>query len=200
MSAAAPIRTLRRFLPGRRVERCELCGAELTGAHGHVLDVKTRRLSCACEACSILFAHRGASSYRRVGRGVRRLADFRMTDVEWESLRIPIGLAFFVNSTAEGRVMAFYPGPAGPTESLLALEAWSGIASQNPALAELDPDVEALLVNRIGAARDYYVVSVDRCYELSGLIRLHWRGLSGGEEAWGEIGNFFARLEEQASA
>ena len=200
MTAASPLRTLRRFLPGRRVERCELCGAELTNAHGHVLDVKTRRLSCACEACSILFVHRGGSSYRRVGRGVRFLADFKMSDAEWESLRIPIGLAFFVNSSAEGRVMAFYPGPAGPTESLLAFDAWSGIAARNPGLAELDPDVEALLVNRVGVARDYYALAIDRCYELSGLIRLHWRGLSGGEEAWREIDGFFARLREAADA
>jgi hypothetical protein len=192
MTASAPIRSLRRFLPGRRVERCELCGVELAKQHGHLLDVKTRRLSCACEACRVLFEHRGAANYRRVGRDVRRLADFRMTDAEWESLRIPIGLAFFVS--IEGHMTAFYPGPAGPTESLLPLDAWS------PAMPAIEPDVEALLVNRIGPARDYFVVPIDRCYELAGLIRLHWRGLSGGEEVWREIGLFFDGLREASGA
>jgi hypothetical protein len=196
MTASAPIRTLRRFLPGRRVERCELCGVELPEPHGHLLDAKTRRLCCACEPCSVLFAHRGAASYRRVGRTVRRLAGFGMTDAEWESLRIPIGLAFFVSSSIEGRVMAFYPGPAGPTESLLPLEAWSDVAARDPSVAGMEPDVEALLVNRVRATRDHYLVPIDRCYELSGLIRLHWRGLSGGEEVWREIGQFFERLRE----
>ena len=200
MTAPSSIRTLRRFLPGRGAERCEICGAALAAGHRHLLDLETRRLCCACEPCSVLFAHRGASTFRRVGRTVRRLADFRMTDAEWESLRIPIGLAFFVNSTAEGRTMAFYPGPAGPTESLLGLEAWGEVAARNPEVTGMEADVEALLVNRIGAARDHYLVPIDRCYELAGLIRLHWRGLSGGEEAWREIATFFAKLLEAGDA
>jgi hypothetical protein len=182
------------------VERCELCGTALPSHHAHLLELQNRRLTCACEPCSVLFLHRGGSAYRRVGRTIRRLADFQMTDAAWDSLRIPIGLAFFVNSTPDGRVMAFYPGPAGPTESLLALEAWSEIKACNPALAEMEPDVEALLVNRVGVMREHYLVSIDRCYELAGLIRLHWRGLSGGEEVWREIASFFERLREAGDA
>jgi hypothetical protein len=200
MTAPVPIRALRQLLPGRRVERCELCGAELPKVHGHLLDVKTRRMSCACEPCSVLFAHRGASGYRRVGRTVRRLADFAMTDAEWDSLRIPIGLAFFVNSGTEGRVMAMYPGPAGPTESLLTFDAWSTVAGRNDAISAMEPDVEALLVNRIGEARDCFLAPIDRCYELCGILRLHWRGFSGGEEVWREIQAFFARLREESDA
>ena len=200
MTAPVPIRTLRRFLPRPRVERCELCGVELPKEHGHLLDVKTRRLSCACEPCSILFLHRGASPYRRVGREVHRLPGFLMTDAEWEALSIPIGLAFFVNQLLEGRVTALYPGPAGPTESLLGLEAWQEIAARNPAIARMQPDVEALLVNRVRASRDHYLVPIDRCYELAGLIRMHWRGFSGGEEVWREIDGFFDRLREVSVA
>jgi hypothetical protein len=148
----------------------------------------------------VLFAHRGASGLRRVGRTVRRLADFEMTDAEWESLRIPIGLAFFVNSSTEGRIVAMYPGPAGPTESLLTLDAWNGVAGRNAALSAMEPDVEALLVNRVGAARDCFLAPVDRCYELCGILRLHWRGFSGGEEVWREIHAFFARLREESDA
>jgi hypothetical protein len=200
MTAPPPFRTLRRFLPGRGAERCELCGATLAPGHPHLFAVGTRRLVCACDPCAILFESRGASQYRRVGRDVRDLPDFQMTDAEWESLLIPIGLAFFVYSTAAGRVVALYPGPAGLTESMLSLDAWAGIVERNPVAGRMQPDVEALLVNRVGGAREHYLVPIDRCYELTGLIRLHWRGLSGGEDAWREIGGFFQKLKEAGRA
>ena len=196
---APPLRTLRRYLPGKRVERCELCGAELPHQHSHLIDVKTRRLTCACEPCSVLFLHRGTDGLRRTGRRIRSLADFQMSDAEWEALRIPIGLAFFVKNDEE-RVTALYPGPAGPIESLLTLDAWTGIAARNPILADMEPEVEALLVNRIGERRDHYLAPIDRCYELAGLIRANWRGFSGGDEVWSQIGGFFTRLEEAGRA
>jgi hypothetical protein len=182
------------------VERCELCGAPVPPDHGHLLDVRSRRLSCACEPCSILFVHRGSSSLCRVGRRIRRLRDFQTSAAEWDGLRIPIGLAFFVNNSQEQRVVALYPGPAGATESLLALDSWRDIVDRNPILNELELDVEALLVNRIGSQSDHYLVPVDRCYELVGIIRAHWRGLAGGEDAWREIAAFFARLQEAENA
>jgi hypothetical protein len=200
MTAAVPLRTLRRFLPANRAARCELCGAELAAEHGHLLEMKGRRLVCACEACGVLFAHRGAGVYRRMPRRVRWLPDFCLTDAEWEALGIPIGLAFFVPDSATGRVVAYYPGPGGPVESLLGLEAWTGVAARNPVLTELEPDVEALLANRIGGTREYCTAPVDRCYELCGVIRMHWRGLSGGEEMRREIAAFFARLREAGHA
>ena len=155
---------------------------------------------CACDPCGILFQHRGATHYRRIGRDVRLLPDFQMTDAEWEAMLLPIGLAYFVDSTPAARVLAFYPGPAGPTESLLPLASWAQIAERNPILQRIEPDVEALLVNRIGEARRHYLVPIDRCYQLTGLIRMHWRGLSGGEEVWREIARFFASLEETGRA
>jgi uncharacterized protein DUF5947 len=89
-------------------------------------------------------------------------------------------------------------GPAGATESLLTLDAWDALAADNPALRALEPDIEALLVNRLGRKRDSYRVSIDECYKLVGLIRTHWRGLSGGAEAWDEIGRYFEGLDERA--
>jgi hypothetical protein len=35
---------------------------------------------------------------------------------------------------------------------------------------------------------------------LVGIIRVHWRGLSGGEAVWQEIASFFQRLNEEAVA
>jgi hypothetical protein len=91
-----------------------------------------------------------------------------------------------------------YPSPAGATESQLPLEAWEVLVADNPVLAKLEPDVEALLVNRVGSARLYYLAPIDTCYRLVGLIRMYWRGLSGGETVWKEIGQYFERLEQQA--
>jgi hypothetical protein len=36
---------------------------------------------------------------------------------------------------------------------------------------------------------------IDECYRLVGLIRLNWRGLSGGSEVWEEVDKFFEQLE-----
>jgi Family of unknown function (DUF5947) len=128
---------------------------------------------------------------------VRPLIDFRMTDAEWDALRLPIDMAFLFHSTPDGRPVALYPGPAGATESLLGLDAWGQLVGKNPGLADLRPDVEALLINRINGACDYYRVPIDRCFALVGLIRTRWRGLSGGAEAWDAIHNFFAGLRRE---
>jgi hypothetical protein len=119
--------------------------------------------------------------------------------MQWDDLMIPISLAFFSYSTPANRVVALYPGPAGAAESALRLEAWREIADANPELQNLAPDVEAVLVNRVGATREYFIAPIDECYRLVGLIRMHWRGLSGGAAVWGEIGRFFDDLRRTAS-
>jgi hypothetical protein len=126
-----------------------------------------------------------------------------MTDAQWESLMIPINMAFFFASSAELKMVAVYPSPAGATESLLPLETWSEIAAANPSLAEMRADVECLLVNRLGPARgfpdpEYYLLPIDECYRLVGLIRSHWRGLSGGAELWAEMEKFFSGLKARS--
>ncbi len=130
---------------------------------------------------------------------MRRLEDFRMTDAEWDAFGVPIGLAFFVQGASDKRIAAFYPGAAGTTESLLDLTGWSALVAHNPLLAELEPDSEALLVNRVRDVREYFLAPIDRCYALAGLIRAKWRGLSGGEEAWTAIDDFFAALRDVAA-
>jgi hypothetical protein len=103
-------------------------------------------------------------------------------------------MAFFFRSTPAERVLAFYPSPMGPTESLLELDAWAELEAANPVLGELEPDVEALLVNRARGRREHWLVPIDDCYELVGVIRTRWKGLSGGEEVWEAIGRFFDDL------
>lgn len=126
-----------------------------------------------------------------------------MTDGQWDALRLPINLAFFFRSTPLERVVAAYPSPAGATESMLTFDAWQDIERDNPILLDMEPDVEALLVNRVGATRgstpeQYFLVPADKCYQLVGLIRTKWTGLSGGGEVWGEIAKFFEELKRLA--
>ena len=180
------------------VERCELCGATLAAEHQHLLEPAARRLCCSCDACAILFSDRQGSRYLRVPREIQLLADFQLTDAHWESLHLPINLAFFVYSSPTQRVIALYPGPAGATESLLTLETWQDLVALNPILSEFAPDVEALLVNHLGELREHFRVPIDECYKLVGLIRTNWRGLSGGTQVWAAIHGFLNGLRQRS--
>jgi len=205
-NAGSAFATLRRFVREKpAAERCQMCGAELGSEHQHLIEPSVRSLQCVCDACAILFGSQGETKYRRVPRRSRLLTDFQFTGGQWDALAIPIGMAFFFKSTSAGRVIALYPSPAGAMESLLELEAWEEIAKSNPILEQMQPDVEALLVNRVRGDRnapeaEYYLVPVDECYRLVGMIRTSWRGLSGGAEVWKEINRFFAQLRASSSS
>jgi len=181
-------------------ERCELCSEPIPPEHRHLLEVSTREMLCVCRPCSILFDREAASEgrYRLIPDRRLFLEDFAMSDAQWESLRVPVDMAFFFYSTPAERVVAYYPSPMGPTESLLKLGAWEELERCNPALKEMERDVEALLINRVRGAREHFLVPMDECYSLVGLIRMHWRGLSGGREVWEEIGSFFEQLRERS--
>jgi hypothetical protein len=196
--------TLRRFARNSDSdERCELCGSAVAPEHEHLVEPGKRRLICACQACAILFSGQVGQRYGRVPTRVRSLPGFRLTDAQWDSLLVPINMAFFFANSATGKVTAVYPSPAGATESLLPLENWEQIALPNPAVRSMEPDVEALLVNRLGAVRgfpvnQYFLVPIDQCFKLVGLVRMHWRGLSGGEELWRAVADYFAALAARA--
>ncbi len=207
---AASIAALRRISKRREEaqERCELCGVGLPDDHEHLYDVGKRQLACACGACAVITDVRSMKgTYRRVPRRYLALADFEMTDEQWEALAIPVNMAFMTTGS-DGGIHCHYPSPAGATESLLTLEGWEELVEQNPILGELEPDVEALLVNRAGEGHEiessdehgheYFLVPIDACFELVGLIRVHWRGFSGGKQAWDRIADFFNGLRMQA--
>jgi hypothetical protein len=184
-------------------ERCELCSAALAHEHPHLIELAARRLLCACDACALLFDGGANNKYKRVSRRVQLLESFNITDSQWDGLMIPINMAFFFYSSLEKRVVTLYPSPAGAVESLLSMEAWNDIAGEHSALRGMQPDVEALLVNRVGYSRgstkpEYFIAPMDECYKLVGLIRAHWRGLSGGTEVWQEIGDFFTGLRQKS--
>ena len=121
-----------------------------------------------------------------------------MDDHEWDSLLIPIKLAFFVYSSPAQRMVAQYPSPGGAMESSLDLEYWNTIVEHNPILKRFEPDVEALLVNRVADVPRYFRVPIDQCFRLVGIIRTNWHGLSGGADVWREIELFFGDLERMS--
>jgi hypothetical protein len=194
-AAVTALRRLRQ--PEPPVERCELCCAALGAEHRHLLAVATGQIVCACDPCALRFEAVVAGRFKMIPRDGKRLAGFQMSDADWESLALPINLVFIYQSSRANRVVAMYPSPAGATESLLTIGNWSALVVNNPPLRSMQADVEALLIHRVGAAREYFIAPIDRCYELVGLIRKHWRGLSGGSAVWQQIEHYFGALRQR---
>ena len=183
-------------------ESCELCASELTPGHSHIVNVESRSLMCACRACYLLFTQQGAAQgkYKAVPDRYLMLNSFDLTPEGWEELQIPVGMAFFFFNSALNRVTGFYPSPAGATESMLGLEAWQNLSTANPILGTIEQDVEALLINRRrGGNFECFVVPIDACYELTGIVRRRWKGFDGGEEARRDIDAFFDSLRAKCS-
>jgi hypothetical protein len=133
--------------------------------------------------------------------------DFALDRRAWEALQIPVGVAFFFTNSALGRTVAFYPGPAGATESELDLDAWNAIRGADSRVALLADDVEALLVRVPDSDGDAefaqpqsYLVPIDACYEFVGRLRMLWRGFDGGQEARRFIDDFFTQVQARAVA
>jgi Family of unknown function (DUF5947) len=191
--------TLRRFRERSSYqEKCEFCGVSLAPEHKHLLEVAKRRIVCTCTPCALRFQDVVGGRFKLVPSDIRYLSEFDLSDSEWENLALPINLAFFFYSTPQQKMNAMYPSPAGATESLLPLTAWTSLVERNSELTTMAADVEALLVNRVGTKREYYIVPIDLCFELIGLIRVHWRGLSGGDTVWEEVDKFFSKLRASA--
>lgn len=195
MSTGALERVIRRA-SARRIqaeEHCDLCGVPVPPWHRHVLDTEHGELMCACQPCSLLFVQRAASEghYRLVPQ--RRI---RLAPVSTKGLGVPVGLAFFVQRT-DGPVVAHYPSPAGATRWEVEQDAWRAVLDHCPELRNLEPDVEALLVNTGRGQEHHWLVPIDDCFRLVAVIRQEWKGMSGGSRVWPEIERFFAELKEE---
>jgi hypothetical protein len=208
----ARIRTDRRA-PEPAGERCEMCTESIADDHQHVVNVAGRQLMCVCRACYLLFTDTGAElRYRAVPDRYLSFPDFALDRRAWEALQIPVGVAFFFTNSALGRIVAFYPGPAGATESELDLEVWEAISGADSRVRLLSDDVEALLVRvpETDGSTDgdhqgemsqpqTYLVPIDACYEFVGRLRMVWRGFDGGQQAREFIDDFFARVDARAT-
>lgn len=179
-----------------------MCAAPILDEHSHVVNLESRVLMCTCRGCYLLFTEENAVlRYRAVPDRYLSFPDFTLGTGEWDDLQIPVGLAFLFQNSVQDRIVAFYPGPAGATESELPLDAWGRILAANPELGNLRPDVEALLLR--GGDRDHaesscHLVPIDACYELVGRLRALWRGFDGGTQARAAIDEFFAGVERRS--
>ncbi len=178
------------------LERCDLCQVGIPADHRHLLHLSERRILCVCEPCWAMRA--GHDDLRPVGQRTLWLEDFDLPEAVWSDLRIPIGLTFLMVSSVTQCVVAMYPSPAGATESELRFETWRAVTERNPVLDELEADVEGLIINRLTEPPAYLIAPIDRCYELTGLIKLHWEGISGGSGLERAIAGFFDELRGQA--
>ncbi|MFI5721336.1 DUF5947 family protein [Streptomyces cyaneofuscatus] len=182
-------------------ERCELCGEPLPDEHRHLVDTTRRSLKCSCPPCHLLFTRPGAGQGRFRAVPDRYLTDpgFALDADGWNRLQIPVGLAFFFRNSALDRFAAFYPSPAGATESELDPATWDAVIGSTRLAGLLEDDVEALLLHaERGEPATCTLVPIDICYELVGRMRLHWKGFDGGAEARADIEEFFGRVAARA--
>lgn len=189
------VRSVSRPRPG---ERCDLCATGIPDDHSHVVNVETRELLCACRACYLLFVSGNAGNLRAVPDRYLALLGFALTRGEWETLQVPVSVAFFFRNSRMSEMAAFYPSPAGATECLLPLGAWEDIVASHTVLADLVPDVEAALVHVDKDVSECFVVPIDICYELVGHLRQLWRGFDGGRDAQEALAAFFDRVRARA--
>jgi len=196
--AARPAAAPSGAAPAAARARCELCPIGLGENHRHLLHLEERRIICVCETCWSLRS--GDPEFRPPGVRTLWLEDFVMSDEVWAAFQIPIGLAFLLRSGSTGAVVALYPSPAGATESELELTAWDALCAANPILERLEPDAEALIIDRTSPTPRYAIVPTDQCYGLVGLIKSRWEGISGGQGLDKAIAEFFDDLRARAVA
>jgi hypothetical protein len=193
------VSVLRRITGDRPVrppgERCEMCVAPIADEHSHVVDIRNRALMCTCRPCALLFDRSGADlAFKTVPDRYLTFPEFALSQGQWDDLAIPVGVAFFFSHSGLGKVVAFYPSPAGATESELSLDAWVGILAANPALSTLGEDVEALLLRKRDDDIECFLVPIDACYELVGHLRKLWRGFDGGNDVHTRLEQFFSDI------
>ncbi|MGW1737660.1 DUF5947 family protein [Nocardia sp. NPDC001965] len=183
---------------------CDMCAEPIGEPHQHVVDIGARQLMCVCRACYLLFTDRQAAlRYRAVPDRYLAFPDLTIERAEWEALEIPVGLAFFLRNSAQDRTFAFYPGPAGATESELPLTGWRALLEHHPELGELADDVEALLIRmpeHESSGGECLVLPIDVCYEFVGRMRILWRGFDGGRDARRYLDEFFVSMRAHARA
>jgi transcription elongation factor Elf1 len=201
-----PLSALRRIAtrppPDPELQTCDMCAEPITSDHPHVVDIQSRQLMCTCRGCGLLFTADANQRFRAIPDRYLSFPNFELSEAGWESLDIPVGLAFFFSSSVLDRVVAFYPGPAGVNESELGLAAWTEVLEVNPELGVLSDDVEALLVRAPDHDHEAqcFLVPIDACYELAGRLRTVWRGFDGGQDARAVITEFFASIADRSQA
>ena len=171
--------------------------------HDHLIELAARRILCTCRPCHIVFEPAGAAQgkYRAIPNRYREVAEFVVDDATWDSLQLPIGLVFFFYNSTERRTVAFYPSPAGATESLLPLEAMgrhrralSGVLVDRTRRRGDSNPAQSRSLALLHRAR-----STPRTSS-SGLIRTCWKGFDGGQEAHQKIAQYFEKVRTRSGS
>jgi Family of unknown function (DUF5947) len=182
-------------------ERCEMCAEQIADEHQHLVNIEGRQLMCVCRGCYLLFTDTGAAlRYRAVPDRYLAFPDFALGRREWELLQIPVGLAFFFRNSTLDRTVAFYPGPAGATESELDLQVWDDIRTADRRVELLAEDTEALILRVLDdpdVPVECHLVPIDACYEFVGRLRMLWRGFDGGQQVREFVDDFFGCIVER---
>ena len=177
-------------------ERCDFCSKPISPDHRHFADLTNMKFMCACEVCTVMQAEKG--EYRPIPQRYKFLDGFEMPESVWAQLKIPVNMAFIVYNSDRNQPIAFYPSPAGSMESELQLASWESLNEDNPELQSLAPDLEGFMINRLNKPYEHFIVPIDSCYELIGLIRMTWQGIHGGEKIQDTVRGYFKDLKQRA--
>jgi hypothetical protein len=187
---------IRKFVSRRKAaESCHLCGIALGQRHPHLYESAPARVRCTCAGCASVFGH-GSGKFRRLPERVVRLEEFPLTAEQWAACGIPVGIAYFLRRGESA--LALYPSPLGAIESTVPEDAWESMIAANGLLRSMEPDVEALLVGRSGTIRGAYIVPIDECHRLVGILRREWQGFTGGDRVQAALEEFFAELRTRS--
>ncbi|WP_433830342.1 DUF5947 family protein [Actinoplanes sp. CA-015351] len=190
MTSKPVLRTIKRQIPRQRGgPRCGVCLTRTATGGRHLVDLSERSLVCGCADC-----HENPGGLRPVPDRFLELPGEVVDRETWDELDVPAGLAFLWRT--EERLLVSGPAPDRVVEHDLPVTVWERITGRHPAFAALRPGVEALIIRRAGA----FLVPIDACYELAGLLRTSWRGFDGAQATRGSLTMFFAKLSVAAKA
>ena len=194
---------LRRFAKARvPVERCDLCGVEVAPMHDHLID------PVRAPARLRLWRLRGA--LQRAGRHqVQAGAPARDGARRAHHQRCPVGGApaadrpgLLLRQHAAGAGGGVLPEPGRRHRVAAGARDLGGDPARAPGpRATCSPTFRRCSSTGSGAARRptvCYLVPIDQCFRLVGIIRMHWKGFTGGTAVWEEIDRFFADLGRMA--
>jgi hypothetical protein len=183
---------LRRYLDdaGEPAE-CELCAGPLEREHRHVVEVRARRILCACDPCALLFDEASTRRFRTIPEHVRRETPFGAYEA-WNALGLAEG-SFVLFGSSEQHWIAVEPGVSGAAERVLDPVSWHAVWTRSELARAMASDVEALIVRRDRRA-EAFAAPIDRCYALTGAMRRHWQGEDGGNDVRATLVAFFEGL------
>jgi hypothetical protein len=145
---------------------CRFCSAPLESYANPLFEVATQRIVPACDKCASLFLRNDGRPFKLIPRQTRALENFQMPDVSGEAFSLAVGVTFIFYSTGAARLLAVYRSAFTTVETIVPRETWKAMVEANPALEEMRPDVEGLLIISTLNFREYCIAPIDVCYNL----------------------------------